>query len=591
MKVIVIGAGPSGLVTCKSLLEAATQAFPFDPIVLEQEAEIGGTFKYRSYENSNLVSSKQLTSFSDFRLPLSHPDHLTLEEYVAYLRAYCDHFHVFSRIRFHTKVVSIRRDPRGGHLVSYVHKDPLHQQRDATPTLVHADYIAVCTGLHVIPSIPTLPGIEHIPSQHSGGPNVIHSQDYKRSAQLVGKRVMILGSGETGMDIAYEAAKAGSPEVVLCSRSGFLSFPKALNDFEILGFKFESKTPVPIDSLITNLGETAYVHPWVAASHIRWFISDFVLKRLLWILTGTQAGCNQWVGELEPSRLGRAYVFLNKSHKAMPYINRPYRTRSRYLDYLSRYIDPPEDSSPRTDFVVDLAPFPTGFLNDGRAVFPESSRKDAIRMANRVVKPELVIYATGYTQNFDFFDEESNYATPSEADMRNVTKTGDETVGFIGFVRPGVGAIPPIAEMQTFFWISVIKGQVKRPLTPPHYHLLVKDTARIKYGVDHSTYMSTLAKDIGAAPGLLELWYEYGVHVVACYCFGAAFTSFYRLTGPFRSRTASQIVKTEIWDTITRRGILGNLTMGLIPMMFYLALNFVVYVVAFIWQLLDLSKP
>ena len=41
-------------------------------------------------------------------------------------------------------------------------------------------------------------------------------------------------------------------------------------------------------------------------------ISDFVIKRVLWLLTGTAAGCNQWVGELDYDRLGRAYVFLNK---------------------------------------------------------------------------------------------------------------------------------------------------------------------------------------------------------------------------------------------------------------------------------------
>ncbi|KAF9498408.1 hypothetical protein BDN71DRAFT_374884 [Pleurotus eryngii] len=56
------------------------------------------------------------------------------------------------------------------------------------------------------------------------------------------------------------------------------------------------------------------------------------------------------------------------------------------------------------------------------------------------------------------------------------------------------GAIPPIAEMQSLWWISLLKNQVRKPLPPPHYHLLVKETARIKYGVDHSTYMSTLAK-------------------------------------------------------------------------------------------------
>lgn len=50
MKVVIIGAGPSGLVTCKSLLEASNVDYPFEPIILEQESEIGGTFRYRSYE-------------------------------------------------------------------------------------------------------------------------------------------------------------------------------------------------------------------------------------------------------------------------------------------------------------------------------------------------------------------------------------------------------------------------------------------------------------------------------------------------------------------------------------------------------------
>jgi hypothetical protein len=62
--------------------------------------------------------------------------------------------------------------------------------------------------------------------------------------------------------------------------------------------------------------------------------------------------------------------------------------------------------------------------------------------------------------------------------------------------------------MQAMFWISLLKGRVRKPLPPPHYYLLVKETARIKYGVDHSTYMSTLAKDIGAAPVCLPLQVE-----------------------------------------------------------------------------------
>jgi dimethylaniline monooxygenase (N-oxide forming) len=62
-------------------------------------------------------------------------------------------------------------------------------------------------------------------------------------------------------------------------------------------------------------------------------------------------------------------------------------------------------------------------------------------MAGRDVRPDTVIYATGYTQEFGFFDKKGKYATPDEADIRNVAKTGDESVGFIGFVRPGVGEL------------------------------------------------------------------------------------------------------------------------------------------------------
>ncbi|KAH7107363.1 FAD/NAD(P)-binding domain-containing protein [Auriculariales sp. MPI-PUGE-AT-0066] len=574
MRVAIIGAGPAGLVACKSFLENADGAFPFDPVVFEQEDAVGGTFRYRSYENATLVSSKQLTSFSDFRLPLDHPDHLTLPEYCDYLEAYSTHFKLWDRIWLRHKVLQISRHPQGGHIVEFV-RCKADGQWDAVSEQLHVAYVVMCTGLHVVPSYPAIPGIEHVGASSitSDKTRTFHSVDYKRRDQLAGRRVMVLGTGETGMDLAYESVKAGAKEVVLCSRAGFLSFPKALNDFMIFGFKFESDNPVPIDSLITNLGESTYVHPWIAQAHLRWFISDAVLKKVLWFLTGTQAGCNQWVGELEPERLGRAYVFLNKSHKAMPYINRPFRKRFWALDYMTRYIDPQEDSPPQTDFAVDLAPFPSHITADGRVHFPLSKRKDAVRIAGRDVRPDIVVYATGYTQKFGLFNPADGYPAASDADMRNVVRSGDQSVAFIGFVRPGVGAIPPIAEMQSLFYIALLKGKVQQPLSPPHYHLLVKETARIKYGVDHSTYMSTLARDIGAAPGLWELWWRYGTHVLVCYCFGAAFTSFYRLVGPCVSPTAPHVVKTEIWETITRRGILGNAVMGLIPMVFYLALS------------------
>ena len=88
----------------------------------------------------------------------------------------------------------------------------------------------MCTGLHVVPSIPVIPGIQHVlqpngtesphPQEPNPQPAVFHSVSYQNRDQLTGRRVMILGTGETGMDLAYESAKAGAKEVVLCTRGG-----------------------------------------------------------------------------------------------------------------------------------------------------------------------------------------------------------------------------------------------------------------------------------------------------------------------------------------------------------------------------------
>lgn len=590
MRLAIIGAGPSALVTAKTLLEAAESDSTFRPsiTIFEAEDDIGGTFRYRSYSNATLVSSKQLTSFSDFRLPLQHKDHLTLPEYVQYLEDYTARFRLRERCNFRmatTVIKSVRVD--GGHLVRFRHRD---NTQDRSELFTH---LCVCSGLHVVPATPKIPGMPAIikgdqvvtepmhdrellpqevpqPVSHAGKASdivALHSSQFKDRSLFSGKRVLIMGTGETGMDMAYEAVKAGAIEIVLCTRAGFLHFPAVLADFVVFGNVFDGN--LPIDGLITNLFETAYVHPWVASAHLRWFVSDFVIKRVLWALTGTQAGCNQWVGELDEHRLGRAYTFLNKSGRAMPYINRGWKSRSKFMERISSYLDPPTMKPEETS--VDLAPPPANIEPDGTVVFARNGRKEDLRMRSRVIKPDVVVFATGYTQEFSFLSKD--YPVPATVRCRDVFDPSDPTVAFIGFVRPGVGAIPPIAEMQAQLWTLVLRNKVPAPMSTPHYYLLVKEQARIKYGVDYSSYVSQLARDMGSAPSLGQLLWHYGPKVTLIYCFGAAFTTFYRLVGPYRHPDAKRIVETEIYDTIQRRGLIGNLMMGLIPMIFYAYVN------------------
>ena len=524
---------------------------------------MGGTFRYRSYDNAELVSSKQLTTFSDFRLPRDSRDHVSLPEYVQYLERYCTHFKLWQHMKMGSRVKQVEAltEEKWAHRVRYQTRA---EGGDVSESVYDCSHIAMCTGLHVKPDIPTIPGIDNFHGE------AYHSSQYKSRRQLVGKNILILGCGETAMDIAYESIKADALSVTMCFRTGFLSFPKVLNQFQVFGKTFGGS--LPIDGLITNLFETAYVHHTVAKSRLRWFVSDAVLKRVIWFLTGTSAGCNQYVGELPVDRLGRAYVFLNKSNKAMPYLNRPYKYPDPVLEFMgNKYLDPEVDAtSPRC---VDTCTFPSSIDASGRVVFtPNSNRKDYRRLASTPVRPDTIIYCTGYTQNFSFLP--ASYPRPGTASCRNILDPADPSIAFLGFVRPGVGAIPPLAEQQSMWWTAYLLDKMpKLPTTEPHYHLLAPTSARIQYGVDHSAYMATLASDMGASPRLWELWSVYGWRVLLCYCFGAAFVSFYRLTGPFADRGMQGVVEGELADMVMRRGLIGNFFFGVLPMVFYGCVN------------------
>ena len=246
------------------------------------------------------------------------------------------------------------------------------------------------------------------------------------------------------MDVGYESVLAGATRTWMGVRSGFLSFPKVLNNFRVLGSTFEGA--LPIDGLITNLFETAYVHPWVAKLHLRWFVSDFVIRRVLWVLTGTQAGCNQWAGELPPERQGRAYVFLNKSAKAMQFINRPYYRLSWIHRLFAHYIDPPLPDG-LEDPTIEIVPFPKRFDERGMAVFPPPPphRRKEVGW-KQVCKPDMIVLCTGYTQDFRLLG--SGYPNrPEECDVRGICSSKDTSVAFVGFLRPGVGKWPPMPNV------------------------------------------------------------------------------------------------------------------------------------------------
>lgn len=110
---------------------------------MNSEKGVGGTFQYRSYENAELVSSKQLTTFSDHRFPLSAPDHISLPQYVDYLQSYVDRFELAPFIKLGCPVISIApvEKSQWKHRVKYVDR-----RNDNKELSFDCSHVAICTG-------------------------------------------------------------------------------------------------------------------------------------------------------------------------------------------------------------------------------------------------------------------------------------------------------------------------------------------------------------------------------------------------------------------------------------------------------------
>ncbi|KAK1751490.1 dimethylaniline monooxygenase [Echria macrotheca] len=567
MKVAIIGAGPSGLVTLKYLL-AADRALGTEPVevkLFEAEDAVGGTFYARMYEDGELVSSKQLTCFSDFRAGHDEPDFLSAKRYLEYLNEYCEEFRLMPYIHLSTKVVSITRGrvpkaPR--HIVTY--------QTGATGEehQWECDAVAVCAGLHVTPNIPEIPGIENIPFR-------IHSSEFKSRSQFgVDRTVMVMGGGETASDVAYLAVTASTKRVIMSHRYGFHFAPKRnLNPalFPIFGGKPGKELTIPLDNARASLFDTSYVHPLLRDSMALWVFYNRYVRGILWLTTGTPGGYDQLVGEPDKEYDHVSRMFFNKSNKVAAYVSAPYRkTLNRGIIQRIRsaviQVAIPDTGGRQ----VDLAPWPERINPDGTVVFRPTGRPEYERLKHEEIKPDMVVFCTGYRQEFPFFakqnasDKGRPYRLANETNVRGIWHRDDPTVGFIGFLRPNLGAIPPLAEMQAQLWVLhlLAPSRIPKPLHPrdePHFRLHHPDDSRIHYGVDHESYVYQLALDMNSALGVWDvLMYslrgsEGAWKMPLVWAFGSNLNARFRVRGPWKWDGAEEIMKGEMWETMKRR--------------------------------------
>ena len=205
----VIGAGPSGLAAARALTRRGIGVDGY-----EASAGVGGLWdidnpRSTMYESAHLISSRTTTEFTEFpmRSTVDYPGHRVLRQY---FRDYADHFGLTDHFRFATRVTRLEPRDGGWDLTSY---GPEGEQTRWYTGVVLAN------GTLAEPNIPTFAG--------TFAGELMHTSTYKSPDQLAGRRVLLIGAGNSGCDIAVDAVHHAA-SVDMSVRRGYYFVPRYL---------------------------------------------------------------------------------------------------------------------------------------------------------------------------------------------------------------------------------------------------------------------------------------------------------------------------------------------------------------------------
>ncbi len=199
----IIGAGFCGLGVAAAFKR---HRVPYDQF--EADDDIGGNWYHGVYETVHIISSRKTTEYSDWPMPAHWPDFPSASQMLEYLRGYAERWQLRPHIELRTRVEHVRPVPGEAWEITL-----------STGERRVYGGVVVCNGHHWDRRMPEYPG------QFAG--QIIHSKDYKNPEVLRGKRVLVVGGGNSACDIAVEAARFAEASHI-SMRRGYWFMPKTM---------------------------------------------------------------------------------------------------------------------------------------------------------------------------------------------------------------------------------------------------------------------------------------------------------------------------------------------------------------------------
>ncbi|XP_054291742.1 dimethylaniline monooxygenase [N-oxide-forming] 4 isoform X1 [Pongo pygmaeus] len=488
-KVAVIGAGVSGLSSIKCCVDE-----DLEPTCFERSDDIGGLWKFtesskdgmtRVYKSLVTNVCKEMSCYSDFPFHEDYPNFMNHEKFWDYLQEFAEHFDLLKYIQFKTTVRSVTKRPD----FSETGQWDVVTETEGKQNRAVFDAVMVCTGHFLNPHLP----LEAFPGIHKFKGQILHSQEYKIPEGFQGKRVLVIGLGNTGGDIAVELSRTAA-QVLLSTRTGTW----------VLG----------------RSSDWGYPYNMMVTRRCCSFIAQVLPSRFL-----------NWIQE---RKLNKRFnhedygLSITKGKKAKFIVN----------DELPNCI------------LCGAITMKTSVIEftETSAVFEDGIVEENI---------DVVIFTTGYTFSFPFFEEPLKSLCTKKIFLYkqvfplNLERATLAIIGLIGLK----GSILSGTELQARWVTRVFKGLCKIPpsqklmMEATEKEQLIKrgvfkDTSKDKF--DYIAYMDDIAACIGTKPSIPLLFLK-DPRLAWEVFFGPCTPYQYRLVGPGKWDGARNAILTQ-WD-------------------------------------------
>jgi cation diffusion facilitator CzcD-associated flavoprotein CzcO len=223
--ILIVGAGPAGLAMAHEL-----QTHTLEYQVLERH-EVGYAWQ-NHYDRLHLHTLKQVSALPGLPMPEEYPDFPSAQEHHAYLQHYAQHFDL--NIRSGVDVLRAAWD-----------EQEYRWTLETSQGAMQCDILIAATGIWSTTYQPIFGG-----EQEFGG-TILHARDYRNAEPFQGKRVLVVGAGNTGTEIAVDLSEQGI-DTAIAIREGvtFVDYPRSPTAMKLLAWSMRHIPPAAGERLL-----------------------------------------------------------------------------------------------------------------------------------------------------------------------------------------------------------------------------------------------------------------------------------------------------------------------------------------------------